>query len=333
MKEIVAAIKKELASESGAMLVTIIEDKGSAPRGAGAMMVVGAGGRLAGTIGGGMLEFRVTQMAQQKLAEGVGALKQYRLTKDEVAGLGMVCGGDVDVLLTYVANSERNNKTLQAMDEHLKTHQNGWLLLPLDGAHIGFLGSGGYTGFVPKAMKLEVCSLERGILETEGGKVYVEKVKNDSRVYVFGGGHLAQELVPLLTHLDFRCIVTDDRPEFSSRELFPDAEEVHTLSYDALEGRFDIQSQDYIVVITRGHMGDFEVQEYALRTPAAYIGVVGSRSKIAAVNEKLMAKGFTAQDIARVTTPIGISIKSETPAEIAVSIAAQLILFRAEHRE
>lgn len=333
MKELIAALQTEIASGRGAMLATIAGDQGSAPRGAGAMMAVGSAGRLQGTIGGGMLEFRVIQLAQQLIAEERGHFQQYRLTKDEVAGLGMVCGGDVDVLLTYIAANAANADVLAVMNNHLAKHLTGWLLLPCDGMHLGFLGRDGFIGTQPPAMKSDICAVENGILDAEGGSIYIQKLKNTSRVFVFGGGHLAQELVPLLAHLDFRCIVIDDRAEFSTQELFPDAEELHTLDYKQLDGQFDVQPQDYIVTVTRGHMGDFEVQEFALRTPARYIGVVGSRSKTAAVNAKLKADGFTDADIARVTTPIGIDIKSETPAEIAVSIAAQLIQFRAEMRD
>lgn len=88
----------------------------------------------------------------------------------------------------------------------------------------------------------------------------------------------------------------------------------------------------YIIAMTRGHLGDLDVQKFAMRTPAYYIGVVGSKSKIKAVNEKLRNAGFSDEDIARITTPIGIKIHSETPAEIAVSIAAQLIEKRAEYK-
>ena len=274
MKELVAALQAELAAGRGAMLATIVSDQGSAPRGAGAMMAVGEGGRLQGTIGGGMLEFRVTELAQTLIAEKKGHFQQYRLTKDEVAGLGMVCGGDVDVLLTYIAANAANADTLAAMRSHLDKHRTGWLLLPCDGAHVGFLGGNGFMGFQPSIMKADICAVETGILDTPDGKLYIQKLKNTSRVFIFGGGHLAQELAPLLAHLDFRCIVIDDRAEFSTRELFPDAEALYTLDYRQLEGKLDVQPQDYIVTVTRGHMGDFEVQEFALKTPADRKSVV-----------------------------------------------------------
>lgn len=316
------------------MFVTVVADVGSAPRGAGASMIVGESGRILGTIGGGMLEFRSTEEAQSALFAKKGMLKEYRLTKEETAGLGMVCGGDVDVLFTYLPPTEMTKSALAKAMDYLVSHKPGWILLPLDGAGLGFYSE--TSGLLGINVTLEPGHKElidhtTAIIETASGKYYTHKLMNTSRVYIFGGGHLAQELVPLLDHLGFRCVVTDDRAEFSTRELFPCAEELHTLDYSHLDGKFDVQPQDYIVIVTRGHVGDYECEKFALKTPAYYVGAVGSRAKIAEVNRKLKAAGFTDQDIARITTPIGIDIKSETPAEIAVSIAAQLINRRAEY--
>ncbi len=318
------------------MLVTIVADGGSAPRGTGASMIVGEDGRLAGTMGGGMLEYRATQDAQSDLAEGKGQLREYGLAKDAVADLGMVCGGHVEVLFTCVIPSGKNKAALASARTHLALHKTGWLLLPFNSTELGFYSED--EGLVGTSVTLppgrtELIDHTTSVIDTAEEKCYIQKLMNLSRVFIFGGGHLAQELVPLLTHLGFRCVVTDDRHEFSSAELFPGAEEVRTLDYENLSGVFDVQPDDYIVVVTRGHAGDYEVLRFALTTPAYYIGGVGSRPKIASVNSKLRADGFTDQDIARVTTPIGIDIKSKTPAEIAVSIAAQLIRRRAEYAE
>lgn len=332
MEEIIYVMLDQCQREQGIMLVTVVAGAGSAPRSAGACMVVGKGGRLTGTIGGGMLEYKATETAQKYLAAHKGGLRQYRLTRDGAADLGMVCGGDVDVLLTYVAPTNLNRSVLGDIRQRLASHQTLWLVLPMSGMGLGFFDKeSGLFGLDIDAGPGEFIDHTQSVVDTPAGPCFVRQLRNTSRVYVFGGGHLAQELVPLLSHLEFRCIVTDDRAEFSTAALFPDAEETHTLEYTGLDRRFDVEPEDYIVAITRGHFGDFEVLRFALQTPAYYIGAVGSRSKIAAVNAKLKAAGFTDADIARVTTPIGIEIKSETPAEIAVSIAAQLILWRANY--
>jgi len=334
MKDIFEMMFERCENGKGTVLVTIVGNVGSAPRSSGASMIVGENGRIMGTIGGGMLEFRATEIARGCLETAKGEFRQYRLTKEETANLGMVCGGQVDILFTYVAPTEKNKSALKTAVELLSQFKTLWILLPFSGIELGFYNED--KGLFGIDIELnssgkELIDHTSSVIETSIGKCYVQKLINSGRVYIFGGGHLAQELVPLLAHLGFRCVVIDDRAEYSTKELFPHAEEVHTMKYSDLDGMIDVQPQDYIVIITRGHLGDYEVEKFALKTNAYYIGAVGSRSKIAVVNAKLKADGFTDQDIARVTTPIGIDIKSETPAEIAVSIAAQLIERRAQY--
>ena len=158
-----------------------------------------------------------------------------------------------------------------------------------------------------------------------------ERLLPPVRVYIFGGGHVSQALVPVLKAVDFRCVVLEDREDFCRSELFPGAEEIRLIHNDDPTAYREITAEDYVVVMTRGHKDDLAVQAQALKTPARYIGVIGSRRKTVAVFAKLREMGYTDNDLARITTPIGLDIKAETPAEIAVSVAAQLILIRAEN--
>jgi xanthine dehydrogenase accessory factor len=175
-----------------------------------------------------------------------------------------------------------------------------------------------------------------GVWLGEGDKTwFAEPLVRAGFVYIFGGGHVAQELVPLLNHLDFRCVVFDDREEFTRRELFPGAVDVVRGDFQNIAAGISIGPQDYAVVVTRGHVSDYDAEAFALRSPARYIGVIGSRTKLAFVSGRLRALGFTDEDLnaERVHAPIGLDIKSETPAEIAVSIAGELILVRARCSE
>ena len=142
---------------------------------------------------------------------------------------------------------------------------------------------------------------------------------------------LAQALVPVLAGVGFRCVAMDDRPEFARKDLFPDAEDVRLIDFTDIAASIAITPEDYICVMTRGHAFDGVVQAQAMMSPACYIGVIGSRRKIAGVTARLKEEyGFVDADFARVTSPIGLAIRAETPAEIAVSIAGQLIALRAE---
>lgn len=333
MDRMVTILKNQIRQQRPAMLVTLTGDSDSAPRSSGACMVVGKTGLLGGTIGGGMLEYKAIERAQKLLEKGCGEFRHYGLNLDSAANLGMVCGGAVDALFTHVAADEINQRILTVMEEAMRAHRPGWILLSMNGQSLGFFCQGTWAATIQPAAPADIESVSKaGVLHTAKGEWYVTPVSSGSRVFIFGGGHLAQEIVPLLTHLQFRCIVTDDRQEFSRPELFPDAEAVYMRDFSQLDGQYDVQRRDYIISVTRGHLGDYEVEKFALKTPASYIGCVGSRKKIAYVNEKLRADQFSDDDIARITSPIGLDIGSETPAEIAVSIAAQLIAHRAAAR-
>ena len=125
----------------------------------------------------------------------------------------------------------------------------------------------------------------------------------------------------------------DCREEFADAERFPDADAVICGDYLKISDALTLDKEDYVVVMTNGHSHDFEVQEQVLRRPLAYIGVIGSRSKTAAVNAKLRAAGVPEEAIQSVHTPIGTAIKAVTPEEIAVSIAGEMIYVRALRRE
>ena len=149
------------------------------------------------------------------------------------------------------------------------------------------------------------------------------------KVYIFGGGHVSQALVPAIAAVGFRPVVYDDRPEFADQALFPQAEAVLCGDFAALSEQVAVTADDYVVIMTRGHQADYEVLSQTLRSGAKYLGCIGSRKKLALCRERLLAAGFTAEEYARLHAPIGLAIGAETPAEIAVSVAAELIAVRA----
>ena len=134
-----------------------------------------------------------------------------------------------------------------------------------------------------------------------------------------------------MSHLGFSCVVFDSLQKFASKELFPTADGVIAGDFENISASVDITEKDYVVIMTRGHSSDFTVQAQTIRRTPRYIGVVGSRAKIAFVSQKLREQGFSQEEIDSVHTPIGIDIKADTPAEIAISIAAELIKIRASH--
>ena len=159
---------------------------------------------------------------------------------------------------------------------------------------------------------------------------FFEPIAKEERLIVLGGGHISGYLCEFAAKTGFDVWVVDEREEFSNRERFPHAKKVICGKFTDVLPTLNINKNDYVAIVTRGHSCDADVERFALRTPASYIGVVGSKRKTQYVREKLLAEGFTNEELDRVHAPIGIDIASETPAEIAISIAAQLIQIRAE---
>lgn len=150
------------------------------------------------------------------------------------------------------------------------------------------------------------------------------------RLIICGGGHVALELAHIAARLDFEVHVIDDRPEFANRSRFPMAQVYCGEFVSALE-ELGNGPDDYFAVLTRGHVWDGACVAQILRGEFGYLGMIGSRRKVAATRAMLLEEGFTAGQVDQVHAPIGLNIGGETPAEIAVSIAAQLVQVRAAH--
>ncbi|MCX7626410.1 MAG: XdhC/CoxI family protein [Candidatus Sumerlaeaceae bacterium] len=163
-----------------------------------------------------------------------------------------------------------------------------------------------------------------------GGKMraFIEPIVADEKLVIFGGGHISRALHELAARLDFRIIVTDDRVQFANPERFPLAAEIIAEPFERQFEKIAIDASTYIVIATRGHAYDELCMEQSLRTPARYIAMVGSRTKVALFKKSLREKGFSDEQLARVVCPAGLDIGAETPEEIAVSIIAQLISVR-----
>lgn len=175
------------------------------------------------------------------------------------------------------------------------------------------------------------ATIQVDYIEAQNPGNFVEEFKLKSKAYLFGGGHVAYALDPILRHVDFDTTVIDDRAEYACPERFPKAERTIVCSdFDHCFDEIEMDEDSYIVIVTRGHRGDLQVLRQALKLPHAYIGMIGSRGKNAKLYEQLKKEGVTQEQIDSIYAPIGIGIKSETPEEIGVSIAAEMIRVRAE---
>ncbi len=326
MRNMLKTMKSRLEAGEELVLVTVTASSGATPRGAGARMLVGKEGRICGTIGGGAVEYRSEQIARQVLDQKSSYGHDFSLTKDDVENLGMICGGACNVFFHYIPQGDPATIAL-AREAELRFAQGDdfWLICDI--------GAGGTLWLTDQSDSTMAPCLSRHPrrIQSEGKDLYVEQINSSGRVYVFGGGHVAQELIPVLAHVGFRCVIMDDREEFTRQEQFPDAEEIILGDFRRIGDYVTIGSEDYVCVMTRGHAYDTVVQAQVLKCRPCYCGVIGSRGKAAGVRKVLKEEyGLLDEELDRVTTPIGLSIRAETPAEIAISIAGQMILCRAQ---
>ena len=336
MKQMLSIMENLLSQSEALVLVTVTASSGATPRGAGARMLVGKNGRICGTIGGGAVEYRSEQIALQVLERKISGQQDFSLTREDVQNLGMICGGDVNVFFHYIP--EGDPQTLSLVRQALTLFEDGkafWLLsnITAGGALSLYVKERGTIG--PDIPDWLLYNLPRQpkLLQQNEEKWCVEQLNGSGRVYIFGCGHVSQELEPVLTHVGFRCVVMDDREEFAKRELFPSAEEVKLIDFSRIADFVTIGSDDYVCVMTRGHAFDTVIQAQVLKQKPAYVGVIGSKKKAAGVRKILKEEyGLSEEELNLVTTPIGISIDAETPAEIAISIAGQMIQVRAQRR-
>lgn len=321
MREFFGELVHALEGGEAAELVSVLESSGSTPRGAGAMMAVFPDGRSTGTVGGGNVEYEAQKLCAQLLPEKEDALRRFRFVQGDAASLGMVCGGDVTLLFTYLpAGDDAAIRVFRRLMELSGGSGGAWLLRRLEGERVTAMEAV-TTGEADGKLLGEKPVLADGWFSVP--------VERPGRVYLFGGGHVSQALVPVLSSVGFRVVVYDDRPEFADPALFPAAEETLCGDFLALERQVHVTADDYVVIMTRGHQADYEVLCQVLRSGARYLGCIGSRRKLALCRERLLAAGFTEVEYARLHAPIGLPIGAETTEEIAVSVAAELIGVRA----
>jgi xanthine dehydrogenase accessory factor len=336
-----------LAGGESLVLATIVSRSGSAPRAVGSRMLVRQDGSIVGTIGGGILEARVQNLAREVFGHGQAVLKKYVLTAQDASQMGMVCGGVVQTLVQFLDASQPDNLELyRDIVASLETRQRAWLItalpaifdVPQSTAQYLLKNEGTIVGNLDQqavqALTAQASAGQPEVISYQGKEYLVEALCHEGTVYIFGAGHVSQQLAPLATLVGFSTVVLDDRQEFANRERFPNVAEIIVLDSfpQALEG-LEINVDSYLVLVTRGHAHDQTVLRLALATKAGYIGMIGSRRKRDAVYAALAKEGFTQQDFDRVFSPIGLAIGAETPEEIAVCIVAELIQVRAEKNQ
>ena len=336
MNNIFQTLVYQREKKKDTVLATIIWDDGSAPRGKGSQMLVGAEGLLAGTIGGGAVEKCSGEKALEVLQSKQSLVQGYCLAPNQVADIGMICGGNVTVYFQYFDPADENGRALlQGILELLRGDDDSWLVYRMDGGCVSAMGTFDeahglrFTDCItPEALRPMLLS--NAFTKKGNPGYYIEPLTQAGHAYIFGGGHVGTALAPVLASVGFRVVIYDNRSDFAKPDHYPSAEQVILGDYLDIGAHLTLTENDYVCIMTPGHQADREVLLQAMRSPATYIGCIGSRHKIASTNAYLMENGIPETELARIHAPIGLDILGQTPAEIAVSIAAEMILHRAK---
>lgn len=334
MRNLFLRLGEAIKQQEDTVLVTVTASSGSTPRGTGAKMLVSKNGRLAGTIGGGAVEFRAEKIAKEVLKSKQARAEQFILTPNNSADLGMICGGNVAVFFQYLSHKDPVIAVMcEEIEKHFTTNQQCWLITEITALSTGNFGfyslDTGHIGRSTVAFQKDTFQQGQRQLIVEDATYLIESLLEVGKVFIFGAGHVGQAVVPVLKTVGFYCVVLDDREALLTKEFFPDADERIVADLGNIAEKIHISEADYAVVMTRGHQYDFELARQLLKTNAYYIGVMGSKQKISVQIKRLKESGFSMKEIERINMPIGLKIKAETPAELAISVAGELIEKRA----
>ncbi len=343
MRETMVRLIDDLSEGHARVVCQVIETRGSTPQKAGAYMVVADDGRQWGTLGGGCVENEVKTKSLLTLPPGGRSIASYVLDHDYAWADGLICGGRMVIV------SER------VVDLSFAAYARVWLAL--DEAGYGFreavvgmpvTGSGpqaepghrfliDHEGKLVAAWPIEpsteslaiarTANVSRNRQVTEQGLSIIEWPAR-IQLLIVGAGHVGQAVAELAARADFEVAVADDRSQFVTYERFPSAKSFHVGPFEETLTRFPVTSRTYALIVTRGHGHDQEAVGLLADTPAAYVGLIGSRRKIRMIMEALVEQGVPKDALARVRAPIGLPIGSQSVFEIAVSVVAELIAWR-----
>ena len=304
-------------------LATVIDTWGSAPVPVGGQLVIGADGSFEGSVSGGCIEGEVITEAEEVLRDGKPRTLSFGVTDESAWSVGLPCGGQVKVFLERLDRDSGGQELLQRVVQASDKREGLLLRTRLaDGERTLFDRT---TPGLDPDLAARLRSGESKLQQTPEGDVFVQALLPPARIIVIGATHIAQILCELARLSGYEIKVIDPRTAFASPERFPHIEILPEWPQDALP-RIGLDPYTALVVVAHVSHIDDEALKYALRADCLYIGALGSKRNHAKRTERLLAAGMTEAEIARIKCPIGLDIGARTPAEIAVSIMAEVIL-------
>ncbi len=353
MREIVDELLSWLRAGQSCALATVVRTTGSAPRPPGASMAVGSDGRVLGSVSGGCVEGAVYELGQRVLATGEPELVQFGYSDDDAFAVGLSCGGKLDIFVQRLDPEDRAD--FEALSNRLAARtpvgvatvvrtdparpgapRVGERLLLLGEQRSGTIGSARLTEAIVDDALGQLALGHTGVLSlgADGERrldeieVLVESFAPPPRLYVFGAIDFAVAMSRAGKFLGFDVTVCDARAVFTTRARFPEADHVVVAWPHEFLRDHPPDARTAICVLTHDPKFDVPLLELALRTPAAYVGAMGSRRTHLQRLALLRERGLTDSELARLRSPIGLDLGARTPEETAISIAAEIVAQR-----
>ncbi|MBM3947768.1 MAG: hypothetical protein FJ312_00730 [SAR202 cluster bacterium] len=349
MQDVFHEAVNQFSRGNRAVVATVVRTKGSTPQKPGAKLLVRQDGSGVGTLGGGCVEGDIWFAAKELLKRnGPTELREYELNEDLAANDGLVCGGTMYFLIDPVYQPQAflplakeiseayagtgapvAMATLAQAGNGSKAAVGAKLFVRENGTTSGTLGDPDLDHDASKkALELMVMGKSEYVTSENGTEFFVEAYTTPPRLILCGGGHVSKSIAPLAKKLGFLVYVTDDRAEFANPSRFPEAEMTVALKPEEAMAQLPINANTFIIVATRGHRYDNVALAAAARTPAKYVGLLGSKRKTILIYEDLFKMGIPRERIREIRAPVGLDIHARTPDEIAVSIVAEMLMFR-----
>jgi xanthine dehydrogenase accessory factor len=342
MSELFEHIERLRQAEGKVALATLVNTRGTTPRKEGAQMLVGAGGRILGSVTiGGCVDAQVIEESAEVLGQNLPRLLELNLGDEEAWEIGLTCGGTIEVFVEPVTLDRPGDRTLLFYERaraHAATGGRAAIVTRLEapdhGAKLLVLDSGVLEGslgepfldrrFAAEALEALGSSGSRTLF-LEGVRAFMEVLAPPAILLIVGGGHVAMPLVSLGRTLGFRTVVVDGRPRFATRERFPDADELRIGIPSDLVREIPLIPGTALVLVAHDYKYDLPVLRHALTTEVGYIGLLGSSRRGAAVLNLLREDGLTEAQLARVRVPIGLDLGAQSAPEIALAIMAEIL--------
>ena len=332
------------------VLATVVRTIGSTPQKPGSSALFDLKGLKGGTVGGGVVEGRVQKHAIEAILSKKSGHFRFNLANDISNKEEAICGGQIDVLID--ANLNNSLSIFQQVKKSIENRIPGVLITMVtrfsdETVLINrYWMNDTFKPGMPEEFIVRIEPVVKNMLsegnpsdyreleltiqdEEPSSLFFLEPIFPPALLVIAGAGHIGKALAHLAKRLDFEVTVIDDRSEYANSENIPEAD--HILVKNIGEAFQELKKSDdtYVVIVTRGHKDDAAALKPCISSDLAYIGMIGSRNKIAAMRVRFLDdKWTTADQWDRIHAPVGLDIKSQTVEEIAISIAAQLVMVR-----